>query len=62
MIVAARTYTLDLVLEAPHLTALDTAKETIDGKLRLIETAVQHSLNLPPGVRVLRAELKHEGI
>jgi len=62
VIVAARTYTLDLVLEAPHLTALDVAKETIDGKLRLIEAAVRHSLNLPPGVRVLRAELKHEGI
>ena len=62
MIVATRTYTLDIVLEAPHLTALDAAKETIDGKLRLIETAVQHSLNLPAGVRVLRAGLKREGI
>ena len=35
-IYATRTYTLDIVLEAPHLTALDAAKETIDGKLRLI--------------------------
>ena len=62
MIVATRRYTLELVWEAPNLTALDEAKRMIDGKIRLIETAVAHSLNMPAGVRVLQVQLRREGV
>lgn len=62
MIIAPQRYVLELVLEAPHLTALDAAKKIIDGKLKLIETSAAHSLNLPPGVRLLRSELRREGV